>query len=69
MPTYEFKCKQCSSGFEVRVPSAEKEKVRCPQCESQNLQEIYAANISKSGGKDNSCAQNDSCPSRRFGFG
>ncbi|MDW7649896.1 MAG: zinc ribbon domain-containing protein [Bacillota bacterium] len=68
MPTYEFNCTKCDNRFEVRVPMAGKEQVRCPQCESQELREIFAANISKSRGTDSPCAT-DSCPSKRFGFG
>lgn len=69
MPTYEFTCKQCNNRFDVMVPIADKGKVSCPSCSSQELQEIFGANISKSRSvaKDSSC--NDSCPSKRFGFG
>lgn len=71
MPTYEFTCKQCGHGFETHVPIAEKEKIRCTQCASSNLQEKFSINVSKakSGSKEGACAQSDACPSKRFGFG
>ncbi|MBS4032519.1 MAG: zinc ribbon domain-containing protein [Clostridiales bacterium] len=67
MPTYEYVCKNCRNRFEVMVPSADKMNVKCPSCESCELQEVYSVNVQKSAG--NSCEQIDSCPSRRFGFG
>ncbi|MCW3489881.1 FmdB family zinc ribbon protein [Dethiobacter alkaliphilus] len=69
MPTYEFICKQCGHRFETQVPSADKKNVRCVQCESADLQEKFGINVSKGGAKESPCAQSDSCPSKRFGFG
>lgn len=70
MPTYEFTCKQCSNRFEVMVPSEKKSSVRCSKCQGTDLQEVYSVNVSSSkGSKSNSCVQNDTCPSKRFGFG
>lgn len=71
MPTYEYICKQCANRFEVMVPSAEKAAVCCSQCNSSNLQEVYSVNVSKAGkaAKSSACAQSDTCPSKRSGFG
>jgi hypothetical protein len=52
------------------VPSEKKSGVRCSKCQGTDLQEVYSVNVSSSkGSKYNSCAQNDTCPSKRFGFG
>jgi putative FmdB family regulatory protein len=71
VPTYEYTCKQCANRFEVMVPSEKKAAVCCPQCNCCDLQEVYTLNVSKAGKhtKGESCAQSESCPSKRFGFG
>lgn len=71
VPTYEFNCKECGNRFEVMVPSSDKAKVRCSKCQGSELQEVYSVNVSKSGksAQSSPCAQSDSCPSKRFGFG
>ncbi len=71
MPTYEFTCRQCANRFEVMLPSEKKANVCCPQCNCGDLQEVYTVNVSKAGKstRSESCAQSESCPSKRFGFG
>lgn len=71
MPTYEFICKKCENRFEVMVPSAEKSSVRCPACNSGELQEKFGVNVGSAKGRagESACSQSESCPSRRFGFG
>ncbi len=32
MPTYDFKCKECSHRFTDLVPMDQRDKVKCPQC-------------------------------------
>lgn len=41
MPSYEFRCHECSHQFSVRVPWDKKSEVKCPNCGSDKLQEIF----------------------------
>ena len=41
MPAYEYVCKDCNHGFTVFLSIKEfeaKPKIKCPQCESDNVQ-------------------------------
>ncbi len=55
MPTYEFKCSRCEKQFEISASINEKEKLsKCPQCGSQDVNQIYSVNIFIRGGKSTS---------------
>ncbi len=41
MPTYEFVCKKCETGFSVFTSISKKVEIRCPQCQGNDFQEIY----------------------------
>ncbi len=48
MPTYEFKCIDCGYQFETFASMSEKTKglnLKCPQCGSENLGEVFGAMI------------------------
>ena len=32
MPIFDFKCRQCGHSFDIMIPNADKDKVRCPEC-------------------------------------
>ena len=59
MPLYEFECRACGTEFERLVlKAAEAENVKCPSCESKEVEEKISsfAAVSKSGGSSSSCA-------------
>jgi len=44
MPIYEYKCNQCGEGFETIVFSSQDEaNVRCPKCDSQEVERRISA--------------------------
>jgi putative FmdB family regulatory protein len=48
MPSYEFRCRECSQEFTVKISWRDKKAVRCPDCQSADLQELignYSINI------------------------
>ncbi|HWJ03702.1 MAG TPA: zinc ribbon domain-containing protein [Verrucomicrobiae bacterium] len=57
MPTYVFQCKNCADGFSVNVPMADRDKVVCPKCGSQELKQDYRSVFigGKGGGSKSSC--------------
>jgi len=67
MPTYDFKCKDCSKNFTVQVSIKDKAKVTCPQCGSQDIEQKFtrvnlggisagSAGSACSGGSCSSCS-------------
>lgn len=42
MPIYEYACKHCHGTFETLVLSSAQE-VRCPQCQSKQLEKLISA--------------------------
>jgi putative FmdB family regulatory protein len=44
MPTYEYRCKKCSTTFERSEHVAEHEKShpRCPKCHSTQVEPVFA---------------------------
>jgi len=64
VPTYEYHCKACGEKFETMISSAEKNKVRCPACQSRNLQEVYGFNVIKGSSQAEVC---QSCPAAEKG--
>ncbi|MBO8138576.1 MAG: zinc ribbon domain-containing protein [Desulfotomaculum sp.] len=47
MPTYDFKCKDCGNKFTVIVSISEKDKVKCPKCQSSNIQQLLTGFFTK----------------------
>ena len=59
MPLYEFECRACGTEFEKLVlKAAEAEDVKCPSCESKEVEEKISsfASVSKNGGSSSNCA-------------
>ncbi|MBQ3834452.1 MAG: zinc ribbon domain-containing protein [Elusimicrobia bacterium] len=56
MPLFEFICKKCGKKFEKLVFSTDNEKLKCPECNSEDVEKqfsTFSANSSgsaKSGG-------------------
>ncbi len=52
MPIYEYKCNDCSAGFEkITTSSSSEARVECPDCKSANvIKQISAANTIKTTG-------------------
>lgn len=54
MPTYEYKCQDCHKKFSktLTLAEADKQKVVCPHCQSQNVEQqwttFYAVTSRKS---------------------
>ncbi len=41
MPTYDFRCKACENKFTVRISISERQGVKCPNCNSSAVQQIF----------------------------
>lgn len=41
MPTYDFVCKDCSHRFSLFLSIKEKDQVRCPQCQSPAVSQLF----------------------------
>lgn len=42
MPFFDFKCEKCGHEFEVRVSNAEKDKVKCPECDHPRVKQLLS---------------------------
>lgn len=42
MPIYEFKCKDCERKFEVLTSIKQRDEVKCPGCQSPNLESLLS---------------------------
>ena len=54
MPAYEYACKDCTHEFTVFLSIKEfeaKPKIKCPQCQSDNVQKKISAFITKTSKK------------------
>ncbi|HCF50134.1 MAG TPA: hypothetical protein DER60_07625 [Syntrophomonas sp.] len=52
MPIYEFKCKDCQRNFEVLTTIKKRENVKCPGCQSANIEALLSSFSTQSfGGK------------------
>lgn len=51
MPIYEYRCQQCGEIYEKlrRIQDADRD-LRCPKCESENVQRMVSAFATGSGG-------------------
>ena len=54
MPIFEFKCKDCGEKFEKLIFSSDKEKIKCPKCNSENVNKVFSVFSSK--GISTSCS-------------
>lgn len=51
MPIYDFRCEECEHKFTVLVGISERDKVRCPQCDSSKIKQlITGCSVKVSGG-------------------
>ncbi|MTI95501.1 MAG: zinc ribbon domain-containing protein [Firmicutes bacterium] len=44
MPAYDFKCQDCETVYEARVPMQELNKSKlpkCPRCQSTNVKQVF----------------------------
>lgn len=41
MPVFSFKCKSCGNEFTKLIRSEEKDKLKCPSCDGQDLQQVF----------------------------
>uniref|UniRef100_A0A7C1J873 Zinc ribbon domain-containing protein n=1 Tax=Ammonifex degensii TaxID=42838 RepID=A0A7C1J873_9THEO len=57
MPQFEFLCEQCSYRFTVLIDWAEKDRVRCPRCGSNDLRRIWSAFAVGGGGQSSSSCE------------
>lgn len=56
MPTYDYKCKDCSSTFQVIQSIWPKKKAKCPSCGSENTEkQISRFNTGQGGGHTGFC--------------
>jgi putative FmdB family regulatory protein len=59
MPLYEFGCRSCGMEFEKLVlKAAEAEDVKCPSCNSKEVEEKLSsfASVSRNGASNSNCA-------------
>jgi putative FmdB family regulatory protein len=72
MPVFEYKCKECSTKYEVLHKSNEKqEDITCPKCNSTKhikLISSFSANVSGSPDSCDGCSEG-SCGMPSFGGG
>lgn len=45
MALYDLRCKSCQNEFQKIVPFAKLQEVTCPNCESNNHERVYKANV------------------------
>lgn len=43
MPIFDFTCKQCGHKFDLLIPNAEKDKVKCPQCGTADVRQLFSS--------------------------
>jgi len=64
MPIYEYQCKDCKSNFSrLQRVGAGNDGVKCPKCESQNIERLLSSFASTSGSPDVACSSPSSCSS------
>ena len=62
MPLFEYKCKKCSKEFEELVRSSD-EKVKCPACQSADVEKKMSVFAHKSGEKFRPSTSASACSS------
>lgn len=64
MPNYDFRCTDCQIKFSKRVPSEEKNSVKCPDCGSVKTKQIFTTiNIGRAGAPGEGVNSSSSCGS------
>ncbi|MGE5397486.1 MAG: FmdB family zinc ribbon protein [Chitinophagales bacterium] len=49
MPFFDFKCEKCGHVFNIRVSNADKDKVRCPECDHAKVRQLLSPFYSPGG--------------------
>lgn len=66
MPLFDFSCQDCGNKFEKMISNAEKVKLKCPECNSSNIQQLLSLfNSKKSRELSDNCS---SCHARSSGM-
>ncbi|MEJ2581882.1 MAG: zinc ribbon domain-containing protein [Acidobacteriota bacterium] len=64
MPIYEYRCTECGSQFSrLQKIGAGSGGVKCPKCESENVERQLSSFASTSGSPDVACSTPSSCSS------
>ncbi|MGI5911501.1 MAG: FmdB family zinc ribbon protein [Syntrophomonadaceae bacterium] len=42
MPIFDFACSNCGNKFDLMISNSEKNKVKCPKCNSQDVKQLLA---------------------------
>jgi len=64
MPIYEYRCKDCENAFSrLQKIGAGADGVKCPKCESENLERLLSSFASTSSSPDVACSSPSSCTS------
>ncbi|WP_366942926.1 zinc ribbon domain-containing protein [Syntrophomonas sp.] len=62
MPIFDFQCQDCGKSFDKMLSYIDKDKVRCPQCDSSNLKQLLSSfNTTRWGMKTNKVQGPDTC--------
>lgn len=67
MPIFEFQCRDCNNQFTLLISNADKNKAKCPQCNSGNVRQLLSLFSTGRGSKSNSADNCFSCPQRTKG--
>lgn len=62
MPTYDFRCADCGHRFTKMVSISEKDKVTCPACQGQKVEQLFTGCQVRTSGRR-------SCDTPPSGFG
>ena len=61
MPIYEFVCRKCGETFEELILGGKIEGIKCPKCQSEEVEKIMSACAFKSGAKFVSSSAGSAC--------
>ncbi|HHV16272.1 MAG TPA: zinc ribbon domain-containing protein [Gelria sp.] len=50
MPIFDFLCQQCGHNFDVMISNADKDKVKCPECNSGDVKQLLSLFNTAGGG-------------------
>jgi len=42
MPIFDFLCQNCGNKFDVMISNADKDKVKCPECNSPEVKQLLS---------------------------
>ncbi len=64
MPIYEYRCNNCKNAFSrLQKIGTGSDGVKCPKCESENVERLLSSFASTSGSPDVACSSPSSCSS------